>query len=40
MKKLIDIPDKLFKKIKTEAEKNHRTVMGQIREILIQYFKK
>lgn len=40
MKKLIELPDNLFKKIKKSAEINCRTVMAEIREILIKHFKK
>jgi hypothetical protein len=40
MKKLIDIDNALFDKIRKEATKNQRTVVGQIRWMLTQYFKK
>jgi predicted small metal-binding protein len=40
MNKLITIPDSLFKKIKESAKKNHRTTMEEIRQVLINHFKR
>ena len=39
MKKLIDIPDNIHKKMKDRKAETGQTVMAQIREILIQFFK-
>ena len=40
MKKLIEYPNTIHTKLKKSAKKNGRTIMGEIREILIQWANK